>query len=62
LGVSPHLSFVDGEPPTKDKCGDTPKADASYMPALVIVRLDKPALIREDAFTQRRVDVTVKQV
>ena len=51
-----------GSPSTKDKCGDTPKADASYMPAPVMVRLDKPALIREDAFTQRRVDVTVKQV
>ncbi len=30
-----------------------PKAEASYTPALVIVRLDKPAHYREVAFTDK---------
>ena len=44
---------VGGSPSTKNKCGDTPKAVASYMPAPVMVHVNKPAHYREVAFTDK---------
>ncbi len=37
----------------KNKCSDAPKAEASYTPALVTVRLCKPAHCGDTAFTDK---------
>jgi hypothetical protein len=37
----------------KNKLSDQPKAQASYMPAPVMVHLSKPAQVREDPITDK---------
>jgi hypothetical protein len=37
----------------KNKCGDTPKAESAYRTAPAMVRLDKPAQVREGPITDK---------